>query len=212
MDAKTIETLCRKLPAKILPSGNLRTGPVRLSYPFLFQKAKPYQEGQEPRFMSTLLFPACADLELFETEIARVAADKWGSNWQRLRVTTPLRNAEEMIDDQGELKPGFEPGSYWFRATSTKKPGVVDRAGETISDAGEIYGGCWALVTLRAYVPNTKEKRVVFGLQNVQKILDDEKLGGGGASAKQEFEAIDGLDDLDAAFAADQLEDEIDLG
>ena len=70
----------------------------------------------------------------------------------------------------------------------------------------DIYPGCWAIVTLRPYTFDTpKKKGVSFGLQNVMKLCDDERLGGGGvAAADKEFAPIDGLEDVDAMFAASQ--------
>ena len=65
----------------------------------------------------------------------------------------------------------------------------------------DVYAGVWALVTVRPFASDYGTKRVSLGLQNVMILAADERLGGGGARAEDDFEPIDGLDDIDGALA-----------
>jgi hypothetical protein len=56
----------------------------------------------------------------------------------------------------------------------------VDRNLQEIIDAGEIYGGVWACVSVNAYAYDVKaNKGVTFGLNGIQKIKDGESFGTG---------------------------------
>lgn len=206
MNKDALKQLLKRFPCKELDTGNIRTCIVQLSHPYTHKKAKPMEQGKEGKFMATLLFPEGADVSMLEEYLDVAATEKFGSKWLEKGVKTPWRDGAE---PQYKDKPGYGPGVRWFRASSDKRPDVINRHGERIEDADEIYGGCWALVTLRAYaVEHGNVRRVVFGLQNVMKLLDDDRLGGGAVSAAREFEPVEDLDDIDALMAGDSKSEE----
>lgn len=208
MDASTIATLLKRFPSSVLPSGNIRTCPVRLSYPNLFvPKAAINTDGSKGRetYNVALLFPLGADLRILQGAIDTAAAEKFGAAWAKRKLRMPLRDHDDRTLDDGTLPDGYVSGAKFCNASANKDhpPGVRlrDLSPATSKD---IYPGCWALVTLRPYAyDNPQNKGVALGLQNVVKLCDDDRLGGGGVvSAEKEFAPIEGMDDIDAMFAA----------
>jgi hypothetical protein len=208
MDKTTIARLLKMFPARKLATGNIATCPVRLSYPQLFvPKSQPGDDGKPgaEKYSCALLFPAGADLALLRAAHAEAAAEKFGAAWAKRNLRSPFRDQGEKADGEGELPEGYEYGAVFMNVSANKDhpPGVRLRD-LTPAKPADIYPGCWAIVTLRAYAyDNPRNKGVAFGLQNVQKLCDDTRLGGGGvASAEKELQPIEGLEDVDAMFAA----------
>lgn len=192
MDNATLARLMKRFPCMELENGNLRTCPVRLSYPHLFAAhvSKKFAASAAPKFSATLLFPKGADLSVLDNAVKSRAIEEWGSKWPGMKVSLPF------LDQGSEAGDGHVPGAKMIRCTSTEKPNVKTRSME---DAGaeDVYPGVWALVTVRPFASDYGTKRVSLGLQNVMVIADDERLGGGRSRAEDDFEPIDGLDDLE---------------
>lgn len=61
-----------------------------------------------------------------------------------------------------------------------KRPGVVDKARQPITDQEEFYSGCYGYVSINFYPFNAKGNvGVAAGLNNVMKVKDGESLGAG---------------------------------
>ena len=68
---------------------------------------------------------------------------------------------------------------------------VVDRNVDPIIHTSEFYGGCYAICKVNAYAWEYKNKKgVSFGLGNIQKIKDGERLGGGPSDPTKDFKPI----------------------
>lgn len=183
MDASRLAKLTKLYPVAQLPTGNFRSGPVRLSFPNLFV-AQPDDKGVM-KFSTSLLFPKGADI----SPLRRVHAEMTAENF-------PGRNdCHEAFRDQGcKSFAGYEAGAYFTSCNSKKRPGLVGPDGKALYEHEEIYPGVWALVTIRPFVfgkeKGSKKWGISFGLQNVQKIADDEPFSGGPA-ASEEFAPLD---------------------
>jgi hypothetical protein len=183
---------------KKLDNGNLRTCEVRLSYPELFT-AKAVEEGGKPKFSTSILFPKGADLTVLKNEIKAVVKEAWGDK--------PPKGLRIGLRDQGEKdSEGYEEGAFFLNCNSIKRPPVVNRKREPITDEEDVYPGIWAIVTLKVYAfkPKKGDKYapgVGFGLQAVQIIKDGERLGGGYADPNEEFEELEELAEGDSADA-----------
>ena len=78
-----------------------------------------------------------------------------------------------------------------INASAQQQPGLVDRRCHDIMDSTQLYSGCWANVDVNFYAYNTKTNRgIACGLNNIQKVRDDEALGGR-ARARDVFSALD---------------------
>ena len=87
--------------------------------------------------------------------------------------------------------------SYFINANPITAPQIVNKHVQPILDRNEVYSGCYARVSINFYVFNTNGNRgIACGLGNIQKIRDEESLGGH-ASASDDFTAIDDNNDDD---------------
>lgn len=100
----------------------------------------------------------------------------------------PFRDGAEKSD-----LDGFEDGKPFARLSSKMKPGIVDINGNDILDPQEIYPGAYYRATVTAYAYDNKGKGVAFGLNNLQKIADGERL--------------DARTDAGSDFAGDAVDD-----
>ena len=88
---------------------------------------------------------------------------------------------------------------FFLNANSTQKPGIVDKDLNEILDPDEVYSGSWGRASINFYPFNTNgNKGVGVGLNNIQKLKDDERLGAARASAETDFG--DGYEDDEDNF------------
>ena len=79
-----------------------------------------------------------------------------------------------------------------FSANEDRRPGLVDAKLQDIIDDTDVYSGAWYRAQVRAFAYDTAgNKGVSFGLQNVQKLRDDDPLGSGRIPANKAFEPVD---------------------
>lgn len=173
--------------------GRTITPEGRVSFPHL---AEPHTGGEYPsdKYELTLLFPKeGTDL----TGIKNLLTEPLKERWPELTlkdVLHPVRDGDakyaESQDDEDREKREHLRGHWFIKAKSGDKPGCVDADGMKM-DPNEIYGGCWARMSVSSgtYVLNG-QKGVTLFLGNVQFIRDDEAFGGGRVSAESEFGAV----------------------
>lgn len=170
------------------------TGKVRLSYANLFEPRA--MDGQDPKYSVSLIIPKDdkATLKAISNAINEAKEQdkgKWnGKVPANLKV--PLRDGDEDRPDDEAYAD-----SYFVNANSTRKPEVVDRFGNHLTEE-EVYSGCFARVSLNFFGYNTSGNRGIgCGLGNVQKLDDGERLGGG-TSAAEDFDFEE--EDFDDSF------------
>jgi hypothetical protein len=96
----------------------------------------------------------------------------------KVKVVTGLR------DGDAEKEDAAYEGCYFINANSVQKPGVVDQDLNPILDQNEFYSGCYGRASITFYPYNAQgSKGIACGLNNVQKLEDGEKLGGGTTAA-----------------------------
>jgi len=174
------------------------TPKVRLSFVNVF-KPKAF-EGSDPKYSVHVLIPkknkqlVTKIKAAIDATIQEGIADKWGGKKPK-NMWDPLRDGDV---DKADEYPEYE-GMYYLNAKSNTKPGVVDQDLNEILDSTEVYSGCYGRVSLNffPYKHKVGGPGVGVGLNNVQKLADGEMLGGGRASAEDDF--------------ADDFEDEDDL-
>jgi Protein of unknown function (DUF2815) len=186
MTDEWIKAALAKNPCVKLSNGNIRTCPVRLSFPWLFKQSKPIPPNTEGKFGATLLFPLGADLSVLKQEAGQCAIDKWGAKMPKLR--SPFLEQDEYVDRY----PGYVEGGVMIRATANQKIPTVDQNLSPIVEEEKVYPGVWAIVTVRAFAyDQAVNKGVSFGLQSVMIIADDQNIGGtGSANPQKDFEGV----------------------
>lgn len=168
------------------------TGKVRFSYVNIF-KARAGFNGGEEEYSVCLLIPKSDKATISKIQAAVEEAVEGGisSKWNGKRPASlklPLRDGDEERNT-----PEYE-GMYFLNAKSKQKPGIVDRDLVEILDPAEVYSGCYGRASINFYPYNANGNRGIgVGLNNIQKLSEGDHLGGGRASAENDFS--DGFDD-----------------
>jgi hypothetical protein len=175
----------------------IMTPEFRLSFPKLF-KPEAF-EGGTPKFSITMLFPKDADLSEVKAAVKAVATEKWNDKLKGKKMPFKDGDARDyegyagMIEVRASRNADFGP------------PVIVDAERQEILDPAEIYSGCWCRAQVEAFAyDTTMNKGVAFGLTAIQKLRDDQSMGGG--PSKQE--TIDAFgEDTDKTASVDNMFD-----
>lgn len=212
-----LANLIARNPAMVLPSGDVRLPPARISFPALARPGKNLTDPSKPGAYSVnLLFAAGTDLALMKAARDRVLKEAFPNNPTGAGMKNPFRNQSEKVspaeggaNPQGKTLSGFVPGqpfivpsSRQYRPHAYSLPivnGVPTQVDESRIEE-VFYPGCWVIAVVNAYASkNIANPGVYFGLQSVLKVMDDEALGGSGGGAPNP-----------AAFAGVQIDNSVD--
>lgn len=158
---------------------------VKFSYLTVFEP-KAIEEGQTKKYSVSLLIPKSDTKTLKKINDAINAAKEEGKAKLGGKIPanlkTPLRDGdEERPDDENYADCMF------VNANSVSKPGIVDADLNPIIDRDEIYSGAFGRASINFYAYNKgASKGIACGLNNLQKLKDGERLGGG-TSAEDDF-------------------------
>lgn len=187
----------------------------RVSYPHLFE-ARKAPGSDKAKYSLTLLFTDDPEVPAGSNDIDELKAAMLAAAYEKFGDTDDTRKkikAGKIRMPLLEPEEGKYPDEYVLeiRMNSSEqfKPQVVDRfkgkdgKPAVITDPDDLYPGCWARASVRAFGYDVSgNKGVAFALNNVQKLADDERLDNR-TSAQDEFEAEEseaGADDLDGAL------------
>lgn len=174
---------------KMISDTGIRLGPVRFSYVNVFRPRRN-DDGTDGKYSLCVIIPK-ADTE------ARTLIEKAFHNAVQLGKTTkwngkvPAKVSLNLHDGDDERPddPAFE-NCWFFNCSSINPPGVrVREAGMIIEALGDedVYSGCYGAVTVNLYpYSNSGNVGVAFGLNNLIKTEDGERLSGG-RSAEADF-------------------------
>lgn len=167
------------------------TGKVRLSYAKVWEP-ESQNEGEDKKFSTAILIPKSdtatiekikAAIELAKEHGKSKVADKNGKIPANLK--TPLRDGD--VDKPDD--PTYA-GMYFLNASTRTRPGIVDINRNAIMDRDEVYSGCYCLASINFYAYNSNNsKGIAAGLNNLMKVADGERLGGG-SSAEDDFKDV----------------------
>ena len=164
------------------------TGKVRFSYVNIF-KSRSFQPGQDEKFSICLLIPkkdkkTTQDIKnAINAAIKQGVSEKW-SGKKPANLKLPLRDGDDERADEAEEYTGM----FFLNANSSQKPGIIDMYKNEILDPSEVYSGCWGRASINFFPFNSNgNKGVGVGLNNIQKLGDDEPLGGARAAAEEDF-------------------------
>ena len=170
--------------------------PCRFSYLHCWEPDSV--NGGDPRYSVSAIIPK-SDTRTVERIRAAVenakkeSLSKWGGKIPP-NLKLPLRDGDAERADEA---PEYE-GMYFLNCNSTQKPGIVDKDLNEILDPDEVYSGCWGRASINFFPFNTNgNKGIGVGLNNIQKLKDDDRLGAARASAESDFGGDDFEDDED---------------
>ena len=177
------------------------TNLVRFSYAKVFEPSS-IEEGGEKKYSVSILIPKKNKTDVAKIKKAIQAAidhgkaDKFGGKdpSKSSSFKMPLRDGDEEREDNPEYE-----GMYFINASSKNKPGLVDANRDEIRDPEDFYSGCWGRASLNFYPFSVSgSKGIAAGLNNRQKLKDDEHLDGR-TSAADDFDDdfADDFDDVD---------------
>lgn len=176
-------------------TSKITTGKVRFCYANVFEPTA-MNEGETPKYSVCILIPKSDEATLNKIKKAIEVAKEQGrgkiadkNGKVPANIKTPLRDG----DIEREDDPNFE-GCYFLNASSTRKPGIVNRSLEPIMSKDEFYSGCYGRASLNFYAYNVNSKGIAAGLNNLQKLEDGEPLAGG-SSAEEDFGGENAFDD-----------------
>lgn len=161
----------------------LVTGKVRFSYAHVFEP-QAIEEGNTPKFSVSVIIPKSDKkaLNAIKAIVEGLTSEFLSkNNLKKLpsKFNLPLRDGDEDKPDD----PAYE-GCMFFNASSLRKPQVVDADLNPIMDKDEFYSGCYGRVSVNFYTFDKAGNRgIAAGLNNIQKLEDGVRLGGGSSAA-----------------------------
>jgi len=175
---------------KIEPNANGNTKVVteefRCSYAFVWEPWADKEEPEKSKYSIQLIFKKNDEkaLKVLIQAAANAAAKKFGSlaNWPKFN-----HNTFKLAVEENESTEAYYKDTVVFNARSKNKPGIVGPDAAPLLDQNDFYSGCIARASITAFgYDAAKNKGVSFGLNNLMKVRDDDRLDGG-ASAEDDF-------------------------
>jgi hypothetical protein len=162
------------------------TSKVRFSYVHVFEPTAT-QEGQTEKYSVSIIIPKKDKALIAKLEAAIVAAAEEGKAKFGGKIPNNLKKPLRDGDLEKEEDENYA-GCMFFNASSLRKPGLVDENLDPILDKDEFYSGCFGRASVNFYAFSVSgNKGVAAGLNNIQKLEDGERLGGGATSASEDF-------------------------
>lgn len=164
-------------------------GPVTGSYVNL-HKPKAVAGTTKEAFSMMLLFAPGADLKPLKDAMFKAAQEKWGDKTPTVvkhpKFRNPLKDQAELVNDNGEPRPGTVAGAMFVNTSNTLKPLVLDEATNIVDDPRVTYSGAQYRVKVEvfAWEHDVGGKGITLSLLGVQKVGDGLKLGGTGNRAE----------------------------
>ncbi len=182
------------IESKIKDKNRVMTGKVRFSYLNVFIPKGDTEESK--RYSVSLIIPKedTLTIENIKKVIKSVAEEKKASvfnNKLPSDIFKILHDGDEERSDDEAYK-----NSYYINAYSKRKPEIINRAKEFITDPDKIWSGDYGLAFLSFYAYNNNSKGVACNLDNLMLLEKGEPLGAVTPSAESDFSDIN----LDVEF------------
>jgi ssDNA-binding protein len=166
---------------------------VRLAFPDLWT-AKPFKEGDKPKFKATFLLTADdSQVDEIEEAIAKVAAEAWTEQKAKSILGSIRGNVNKFCLQNGDNKSHIDgyPGNWYIGASSKVKPLVIDRNKKQLSEQdGVVYGGCYVNASIEIFAYENSGKGIAASLRGVQYDSDGDAFAGGTPANPDEFEDL----------------------
>ena len=162
------------------------TGKVRFSYAHVFEAVAAEENGTK-KYSVSILIPKKDKKTLAKIEAAVVAAVEAGKAKFGGKIPANLKMPLRDGDVDREDDETYE-GCMFVNASTTRRPSVVDEDLNEIIDREDFYSGCFGRASVNFYAFNVSgNKGIACGLNNLQKLEDGERLGGGSSTAADDF-------------------------
>ena len=185
---------------KKISDTSVRIGEVRFAYTHVFaprideeeaKRAAAENREAKGKYQVCVLIPKSQTDTIKMLQEAIAAAEQQGKNTKWGGKIPAGRKLPLHDGDEEEGKGEEFEGMMYINCSSGTKPGVrvlVDGQIVEALDDEDFYSGCWGAITVNAYpyAHTSGGKGVSFGLNNIIKTKDDERLAGR-TSAESDF-------------------------
>lgn len=157
----------------------------RLSYVNLFEP-KADLSGN-PKYSVQVLIPKSDEstLKAVRAEIAKAIEQGVSKGKFKLEQTKgskfkiPLRDGDEFYQDSPCASRDCCQDHFFINANNVNQPGIVDRFGQPVINADDVYSGCYGLADIQFFPFSTSGSMGIgASLQNVMKKKDGDRLDG----------------------------------
>lgn len=164
---------------------------VRLSFPSIFQKAQ--FQGQETKFEATFLLDKKGHSDLIEKLNKAIEA---GIKEELKGAKVPA--SKRCLQDGDEKDYDGYEGQMSLKASSNKRPTIIDRdKTPLVEDDDKPYAGCYVNAVIEFWFQNNDfGKRVNANLLGIQFVKDGEAFGSGPIDVTDDFDDLEGDDDI----------------
>lgn len=189
--------------------GAILTPKGRLSYAgenlFVAHNIEGETDPEKKRYSTSILLKGDVDLKLLVDLVNETAKAKWGEDcFTKFKIKKPFLKVEDFPKMKDLADAGFKT---MLRLASKSRPQVVMADGRTPGTAEDAFSGRWAIISVNAftYDHRTGGKGVSLGLQNVQLLELDDRLGGARAKAEDQFADFSSGADASAGASSDDI-------
>lgn len=162
---------------------------ARLSFPSLFEH-EIYNNEDTGKFAATLLIPKDHPIvPTIEKAVQSAAEEKFGKPLPKGVKFQVLMDGDEKDYD------GYE-GHYSIKASTKKRPVLIERDKTPIVKDDKLYAGCFVNASISIWVMDNKYgKKVLANLNAIQFFEDGDPLSGGVDYSDDDFEELEAITD-----------------
>lgn len=188
-----------KNPARFIKGAKGGFPRGRLIWSRLFE-AEAMEEGNDPSYSCAVLYRGGKGIEKIRSAIKAAKADQWPSGKAPRRLNICLIEDDE-IDELAETYDYIQPGDVILKMRRLEKYGPVqkfDQNVDEIESPSELYSGCHVVCDVEFFGWERKTSAgISCRVNGVQKVRDDEQLGGGATDTTDSFDAVNTDDEDD---------------
>lgn len=189
--------------------GAILTPKGRLSYAgenlFKLHNVGDDTDPEKRRYSTSILLKKDVDLKLLVELVNETAKAKWGQDcFDKYKIKKPFLK----VEDYPKMRDMFDQGFVTMLRTASKsRPQVVMADGRTQATEEDAFSGRWAIISVNAfwYDHRTGGKGISLGLQNVQLLELDDRLGGARAKAEDQFADFSAGADASSGASSDDI-------
>jgi hypothetical protein len=170
----------------------------RLIWSRVFE-AEAMEEGQDKSYSCAIRFDEDADLDVLRRAFKAACVDQFGSSTLPRKGHTCFIEGDELeaLIDEEKVPDGTTKDMVILKLRRYEKfgpPQLWDQNVETIESPTEMYSGCHVIADVEFYgwerTTGSKAKGVSCRLNGLQKVREDDPLGGGNNNTEESFKKV----------------------
>lgn len=171
----------------------------RLIWARLFE-AEAMEEGNDPSYSCAVLFKEKSDISRLRKAYKAAMSDQWPGGKAPRRLTSCFIEGDD-IEELAEDYDYIEPGDVILKMRRYEKYGQVqkfDQNVEEIESPTELYSGAHVVCDVEFFGWERKTSSgISCRINGIQKVREDDQLGGGSRDTTDSFGSVETDDDDD---------------